>query len=164
MFCYHLVLFQQVPLLHFQHLTAVVCPYGLYLGLQCFDGFFKTGLPPRAGRCFSRSLDLVCSRKENRHSLGDVGGCGRGCPFSRSVCISFSPVQALPVRSFRSCNSTASVFSSSVCRFMSRRIHVHQSWKRPSCAELFNLAVHRDTAHQRQIVPVGLLAAFLHVK
>ena len=29
--------------------------------------------------------------------------------------------------------------------------------------ELFNLAVHRDTAHQRQVA-VRLLAAFLHVK
>ena len=29
--------------------------------------------------------------------------------------------------------------------------------------ELFNLAVHCDTAHQRQVA-VGLLAAFLHVK
>ena len=49
MFCYHLVLFQQVPLLHFQHLTAVVCPYGLYLGLQCFDGFFVCGYLPMQG-------------------------------------------------------------------------------------------------------------------
>ena len=43
-------------------------------------------------------------------------------------------------------------------------IHVPQPWGNVHLAtELFNLAVHRDTAHQRQIA-VGLLAAFLHVK
>ena len=98
MFCYHLVLFQQVPLLHFQHLTAVVCPYGLYLGLQCFDGFFVCGyLPMQGGVLPLQSLDLVAPEKRT-DTLGDVGGCGRGCPLSavRSVSL-FSPVQALPV-------------------------------------------------------------------
>ena len=43
-------------------------------------------------------------------------------------------------------------------------LHVPQPWGNVHLAtELFNLAVHRDTAHQRQVA-VGLLAAFLHVK
>jgi len=43
-------------------------------------------------------------------------------------------------------------------------LHVPQSWGNVHLAtELFNLAVHRDTAHQRQVA-VGLLAAFFHVK
>ena len=43
-------------------------------------------------------------------------------------------------------------------------LHVPQAWGNVHLAtELFNLAVHRDTAHQRQVA-VGLLAAFLHVK
>ena len=43
-------------------------------------------------------------------------------------------------------------------------LHVPQSWGNVHLAtELFNLAVHRDTAHQRQVA-VRLLAAFLHVK
>ena len=43
-------------------------------------------------------------------------------------------------------------------------LHVPQSWGNVHLAtELFNLAVHRDTAHQRQVA-VRLLTAFLHVK
>ena len=43
-------------------------------------------------------------------------------------------------------------------------LHVPQAWGNVHLAtELFNLAVHRDTAHQRQVT-VRLLAAFLHVK
>ena len=43
-------------------------------------------------------------------------------------------------------------------------LHVPQPWENVHLAtELFNLAVHRDTAHQRQVA-VRLLAAFLHVK
>ena len=43
-------------------------------------------------------------------------------------------------------------------------LHVPQAWGNVHLAtELFNLAVHRDTAHQRQVA-VRLLAAFLHVK
>ena len=43
-------------------------------------------------------------------------------------------------------------------------LHVPQPWGNVQLAtELFNLAVHRDTAHQRQVA-VRLLAAFLHVK
>ena len=43
-------------------------------------------------------------------------------------------------------------------------LHFPQAWGNVHLAtELFNLAIHRDTAHQRQIA-VGLLAAFLHVK
>ena len=42
--------------------------------------------------------------------------------------------------------------------------HVPQAWGNVQlAAELFNLAVHRDTAHQRQVA-VGLGTAFLHVK
>ena len=42
-------------------------------------------------------------------------------------------------------------------------LHVPQSWGNVHLAtELFNLAVHRDTAHQRQVA-VRLLAAFLHL-
>ena len=41
-------------------------------------------------------------------------------------------------------------------------LHVPQPWGNVHLAtELFNLAVHRDTAHQRQVA-VRLLAAFLH--
>ena len=43
-------------------------------------------------------------------------------------------------------------------------LHIPQAWGNVHLAtELFNLAVHRDTAHQRQVA-VRLLAAFLHVK
>lgn len=43
-------------------------------------------------------------------------------------------------------------------------LHFPQAWGNVHLAtELFNLAIHRDTAHQRQVA-VGLLAAFLHVK
>ena len=42
-------------------------------------------------------------------------------------------------------------------------LHVPQAWGNVHLAtELFNLAVHRDTAHQWQVA-VRLLAAFLHV-
>ena len=43
-------------------------------------------------------------------------------------------------------------------------LHFPQAWGNVHLAtELFNLAIHRDTAHQRQVA-VRLLAAFLHVK
>ena len=43
-------------------------------------------------------------------------------------------------------------------------LHVPQSWGNVHLAtELFNLAVHRDTAHQRQVA-VWFGTAFLHVK
>lgn len=43
-------------------------------------------------------------------------------------------------------------------------LHFPQAWRNVHLAtELFNLAIHRDTAHQRQVA-VRLLAAFLHVK
>ena len=101
MFCYHLVLFQQVPLLHFQHLTAVVCPYGLYLGLQCFDGFFVCGyLPMQGGVLPLQSLDLVAPEKRT-DTLGDVGGCGRGCPFQPfGLYLFFRPFKLFPCSLF----------------------------------------------------------------
>ena len=81
MFCYRLVLFQQVPLLHFQHLAAVVCPYGLYLGLQGFDGLLVCGyLPMQGGVLPLQCLDLVAPEKRT-DTLGDVGGCGGCRPF-----------------------------------------------------------------------------------
>ena len=43
-------------------------------------------------------------------------------------------------------------------------LHFPQAWGNVHLAtELFNLAIHRDTAHQRQVA-VRLLAAVLHVK
>ena len=43
-------------------------------------------------------------------------------------------------------------------------LHILQTGRNVHLAtELFNLAVHRDAAHQRQVA-VRLLAAFLHVK
>ena len=81
MFCYRLVLFQQVPLLHFQHLAAVVCPYGLYLGLQGSDGLLVCGyLPMQGGVLPLQCLDLVAPEKRT-DTLGDVGGCGGCRPF-----------------------------------------------------------------------------------
>lgn len=121
MFCYRLVLFQQVPLLHFQHLAAVVCPYGLYLGLQGFDGLLVCGyLPMQGGVLPLQCLDLVAPEKRT-DTLGDVGGCGRGCPFQPfGLYLFFARSSSSRAVSFRSCNSITSVFSSSVCRFMSR--------------------------------------------
>ena len=78
MFCYRLVLFQQVPLLHFQHLAAVVCPYGLYLGLQGFDGLLVCGyLPLQGGVLPFQRLDLVTAEKRTdaRDDVGRSGGC-----------------------------------------------------------------------------------------
>ncbi len=121
MFCYRFVLFLQVPLLHFQHLTAVVCPHGLYLGLQCFDGFLVCGyLPMQGGVLPLQRLDLVAPEKRT-DTLSDVGGCGCGSPFQPfGLYFFFARTSSSCAVSLCSCNSTTSVFSSSVCRFMSR--------------------------------------------
>ena len=101
MFGFFHLYFRHVPLLHFQHLTVVVCPYGLYLGLQCFDGFLVCGyLPMQGGVLPLQRLDLVAPEKRT-DTLGDVGGCGRGCPFQPfGLYLFFRPFKLFPCRFF----------------------------------------------------------------
>jgi len=70
-----------VLLLYLRHLSAVVCLHSLYSILQGFDGFPVGGyLPTQGGILPLQRLDLVTAEKRT-DALGDVGGCGRGCPF-----------------------------------------------------------------------------------